>query len=107
MRSSSTREEGEATAWESMAETMLARLRAGLERQRSASTQSGGYPFKALETDYHGAIAQASRNEFLIKFIHEDYKALVEICRRRHVAASREHLLKHLTSTVPSQEKQR
>jgi len=76
----------------------IARLRASLERQRSASGESGAYPFKSLDTDYHGAIAQASRNEFLVKFLREDYQALVEICRRRQRASperSRQSLVEH------------
>lgn len=121
----------------------IARLQASLERQRAASSESGAYPFKTLDTDYHGAIAQASRNEFLIKFLREDYQALVEICRRRvradagrsrqsldehrrivealaardadlaemlmrrHVAASREHLLKQLPTDTPTTSKEK
>jgi len=125
-------------------EEEVARLKASLERQREASDASSAYPFKNLDTDYHGAIAQASRNEFLVKFLREDYQALVEICRRRqrasaerarqslvehqrivealaardadlaemlmrrHVAASRDHLLQHLSApTTTKQEKNR
>ena len=118
-------------------------LRAGLERQAAASREAGtaAYPFKTLDTDYHGAIVRASRNEFLVKFLCEDYQALVEICRRRqrasperaqqslvehgrivealaardpdlaemlmrrHVAAAREHLLKHLPPTTREEKK--
>jgi DNA-binding GntR family transcriptional regulator len=61
----------------------IAALRAGLERQRGATRESGAYPFKTLDTDYHAAIVRASRNEFLTKFLLEDYYALIEICRRR------------------------
>jgi DNA-binding GntR family transcriptional regulator len=76
----------------------IARLQASLERQRAASGESGAYPFKSLDTDYHGAIAQASRNEFLVKFLREDYQALVEICRRRQRSSaerSRQSLVEH------------
>src|SRR6185295_12861270 len=44
------------------------------------------YPFKTLDTDYHAAIVRASRNEFLIKFLTEDFQALVELCRRQQRA---------------------
>lgn len=63
----------------------VASLQASLERQREAARDSGShaYPFKSLDTDYHAAIARASRNEFLAKFLCEDYQALIEICRRQ------------------------
>lgn len=62
----------------------VASLQASLERQREASRETGSlaYPFKSLDTDYHSAIARASGNEFLVKFLCEDYSALVELCRR-------------------------
>lgn len=63
----------------------VASLQASLERQREAARDSGShaYPFESLDTDYHAAIARASRNEFLAKFLCEDYQALIEICRRQ------------------------
>ncbi|APV51347.1 hypothetical protein BWI17_17630 [Betaproteobacteria bacterium GR16-43] len=63
----------------------VAALKASLERQREASRETGSlaYPFKSLDTDYHSAIVHASRNEFLVKFLCEDYYALVELCRRQ------------------------
>ena len=59
-------------------------LKASVERQHEASRETGShaYPFKSLDTDYHSAIARASGNEFLVKFLCEDYFALVELCRR-------------------------
>ena len=59
-------------------------LRAGLDRQRAATKAPGdGYPFKGLDMDYHSAIVRASRNEFLIKFLSEDYHGLIDLCRRQ------------------------
>ncbi|NML44439.1 GntR family transcriptional regulator [Ramlibacter sp. G-1-2-2] len=63
----------------------IAKLREALERQRVATEMAadGGYPFKSLDTDYHSAIVRASRNEFLIKFLSEDYHGLIDLCRRQ------------------------
>lgn len=59
-------------------------LREGLDRQRAATTSPrDGYPFKTLDTDYHSVIVRASRNEFLIKLLSEDYHDLIDLCRRQ------------------------
>jgi DNA-binding GntR family transcriptional regulator len=78
----------------------IASLQASVERQHEASREAGShaYPFKTLDTDYHAAIARASGNEFLVKFLCEDYYALVELCRRaqrRRPERSRRSLIEH------------
>ena len=47
----------------------IARLQDGIRRK--------------AKLDYHLAIVRASRNSFLIKFLCEDYQALIELCRRQ------------------------
>jgi DNA-binding GntR family transcriptional regulator len=62
------------------------RLREALERQRlakQAMPDDPAAPFRGLDIDYHSAIVRASRNEFLIKFLSEDYHGLIELCRRQ------------------------
>lgn len=78
----------------------IASLQASVDRQHEASRETGShaYPFKTLDTDYHAAIARASGNEFLVKFLCEDYYALVELCRRaqrRRPERSRRSLIEH------------
>lgn len=67
----------------------ITRLRAQLEYQRVRSAQIGAvaYLTKELENDFHSTIVRASRNEFLIKFLCEDYRSLIDLCRReqRHI----------------------
>ena len=63
----------------------IAALRAALDRQEEHWRKAGietvlGYE---LDTDFHATIAIASRNAFVIKFLREDYNALIELCRRR------------------------
>ncbi|ALM84594.1 GntR family transcriptional regulator [Bordetella sp. N] len=61
-------------------------LREALERQRlakQAMPDDPSAPFRGLDIDYHSAIVRASRNEFLIKFLSEDYHGLIELCRRQ------------------------
>lgn len=64
----------------------IAFLRDSLARQRAQfeSGEAGTAPQRlAFDTDYHSAIVRASGNEFLVKFLSEDYHALIELCRRR------------------------
>lgn len=61
-------------------------LRAALEQQwlaRRTAPDEPAAPFRNLDTDYHSAIVRASRNEFLIKFLSEDYHGLIDLCRRQ------------------------
>lgn len=63
----------------------LAAMRQGLARQQEALQRPGPHvlPYVDFDTDYHAAIVTASANEFLIKFLSEDYRALIELCRRQ------------------------
>ena len=63
----------------------IAQLRAQLDRQRERSEQIGvvAYLTQELDNDFHLAIARASRNDFLVKFLSENYGALIELCRQR------------------------
>jgi DNA-binding GntR family transcriptional regulator len=60
-------------------------LRAALDRQRENKRKAGEglNPFRSLDTDYHSVIVRASRNEFLIRFLSEDYHGLIDLCRRQ------------------------
>ncbi|WP_454688513.1 GntR family transcriptional regulator [Achromobacter aloeverae] len=62
------------------------RLREALERQwlaKQAMPDDPATSFPNLDIDYHSAIVRASRNEFLIKFLSEDYHGLIDLCRRQ------------------------
>lgn len=62
----------------------IAQLRENLARQKARSEQIGFSTFltRELDNDFHTFIAQCSRNEFLIKFLCEDYATLIGLCRR-------------------------
>lgn len=62
----------------------IAELRNNLARQKARSEEIGFSTFltRELDSDFHTFIAQCSRNEFLIKFICEDYATLIGLCRR-------------------------
>ena len=62
----------------------IAHLRANLARQKARSEEIGFTNFltRELDSDFHTYIAQCSRNEFLIKFLCEDYATLIGLCRR-------------------------
>lgn len=66
----------------------LGRLREQLAQQKTRSEQIGAvaYLTRELDTDFHATIVRASRNEFLIKFLCEDYSTLIELCRQRQRA---------------------
>jgi DNA-binding GntR family transcriptional regulator len=68
-----------------IADAELVRLRAQLMQQQTRSEQIGAvaYLTRELDTDFHATIVRASGNEFLIKFLCEDYGPLIEMCRRR------------------------
>ncbi|MDQ0475225.1 GntR family transcriptional regulator [Labrys wisconsinensis] len=63
----------------------IASMRAALRRQaeQSAAGGTGSDLRSEPDNDFHFAIAIASRNEFVIKFLRDDYHALIELCRRR------------------------
>ncbi|MBV6307215.1 GntR family transcriptional regulator [Candidimonas humi] len=63
----------------------LGRLRAQLMQQKTRSEQIGAvaYLTRELDTDFHATIVRASRNEFLVKFLCDDYGPLIEMCRQR------------------------
>ncbi|SDV48728.1 GntR family transcriptional regulator [Chitinasiproducens palmae] len=69
----------------------IVRLRAQLEHQRARSSQIGAVQFltKELDNDFHSTIVEASRNEFLIRALREDYRDLINLCRvhQRHIEA--------------------
>lgn len=78
----------------------IAELRAQHEHRRERSSEIGvvEYLTKELNGDFHIAIVKASRNEFLIRFLCEDYRDLIQLCRRqqrkvetRAARASHEH----------------
>lgn len=61
-------------------------LRAALAQQwqaRRHASNEPATPWRNSDTDYHSAIVRASRNEFLIKFLSEDYHGLIDLCRRQ------------------------
>lgn len=62
----------------------IAYLRDSLDRQKKRSEEIGFTNFltNELNSDFHTYIARCSRNEFLIKFICEDYATLIGMCRR-------------------------
>lgn len=62
----------------------IAELRENLARQKIRSEEIGFATFltRELDSDFHTFIARCSRNEFLIKFICEDYATLIGLCRR-------------------------
>lgn len=78
----------------------IALLRAQLEHQRDRFSRIGAVEFltKELDNDFHSAIAHASRNEFLIRFLCEDYRDLINLCRlkqRRNEARGQRALIEH------------
>lgn len=62
----------------------IAYLRDSLAQQKKRSEEIGFSNFltNELNSDFHTYIARCSRNEFLIKFICEDYATLIGLCRR-------------------------
>ncbi|MBS7542810.1 GntR family transcriptional regulator [Ancylobacter oerskovii] len=62
----------------------VAQLRESLARQKARSEEIGFSTFltRELDSDFHTFIAQCSRNEFLIKFLCEDYATLIGLCRK-------------------------
>jgi hypothetical protein len=63
----------------------IASLRAALARQEERSRAVGAEALVQHEPglDFHAAIASASRNVFVLKFLQEDFYAMIELCRRR------------------------
>ncbi len=63
----------------------IRKLRGQLELQRKRTAEIGPAPYltKELDNDFHATIVRASHNAFLIKFLCEDYRDLIELCRQR------------------------
>ena len=72
-------------AAKSITDAEIARLRDNLARQKARSEEIGFTNFltRELDSDFHTFIARCSRNEFLIKFLCEDYATLIGLCRRQ------------------------
>ncbi|MES2184092.1 MAG: GntR family transcriptional regulator [Pseudomonadota bacterium] len=75
-------------------------LRDSLARQYAqlADPVPMALPYVSFDTDYHAAIVRASGNEFLVKFLSEDYHPLIELCRnhqRRRPERVQRSLLEH------------
>lgn len=71
-------------AAKSISDDEIAYLRDSLARQKQRSEEIGFSNFltNELNSDFHTYIARCSRNEFLIKFLCEDYATLIGLCRR-------------------------
>ncbi len=67
-----------------ISEQEIAWLRNSLRRQaEQLADPAADVPRTNFDTDYHAAIVRSSGNEFLIKFLGEDYHPLIELCRSR------------------------
>ncbi|MCJ0764130.1 GntR family transcriptional regulator [Variovorax terrae] len=68
-----------------ISEQDIQHLRDSLKRQSEQlnGPEPVGLPHVSFDIDYHAAIVRASGNEFLIRFLSEDYHALIELCRSR------------------------
>nr|WP_280141868.1 GntR family transcriptional regulator [Mesorhizobium sp. YR577] len=53
------------------------------QRARLESIGMAGFLNRKLDSDFHNFIAQCGRNEFLIKFLCEDYAALIGLYHRQ------------------------
>jgi DNA-binding GntR family transcriptional regulator len=71
-------------AAKSITDGEIAALRDSLAQQKKRSEEIGFANFltSELNSDFHTFIARCSRNEFLIKFLCEDYATLIGLCRR-------------------------